>query len=73
MIEARNHRINAYKRSVYDIYRDNHFMATVEVDCNAFGGMKVLMGALTMHGKHLAAEAIRETGGEVYELGGTKG
>lgn len=76
MIEARNHRINAYKRSVYDIYRDDRFLATVEVNCNAVCGLKVLLGAMQEHGKRLAIEAIRKIGGEVSthdDSGGTNG
>lgn len=61
MITARDRRINKDDRAVYDIYRDNKFMATVEVHQEPVGGkvgLKVLLGAMQPHGKELALEAI---------------
>lgn len=71
-----NRRINAYGRAVYDVYNDNHFLATVEINNNASYGLKVLLGALQPRGKLMAVEAIRENGDHVpthYESGGTNG
>lgn len=76
MITARNKRLNDYGRAVYDVYNVEHFLATVEVNCNATYGLKVLLGALLPRGKRLAVEAIRARGDHVpthCEGGGTNG
>jgi hypothetical protein len=58
MWESRKKRINAAGNAVYDIYRDDRFVATVEVRVDALGGMRVLLGALQPLGKRLALGAI---------------
>lgn len=62
-MNARNKRVNDDRRAVYDIERDGRFLATVEVNSEAAGLLKVLYGALQPRGKELAWEAIR-----AYEL-----
>jgi hypothetical protein len=55
----RNKRINADDRAVFDVYRADRFIATVEIHEGHSGGMKVLLGALQPAGKALVLEAIR--------------
>lgn len=62
-ITARNYRVNADQRSVWDIYFNDRFQATVEVHGVPVGGqvyLKVLLGALQPRGKELALESIKE-------------
>ena len=56
----RNKRINGFNREVYDIYRNNNFVATVEVNDKVPGGLKVLLGAMQLYGKELAMASIIE-------------
>jgi hypothetical protein len=65
---VRDKRLNEAKRAVFELYRilDNGFeyhQATIEVNSEASGGIKVLLGALQPAGKERAWEAIR-----AYEL-----
>lgn len=57
-MQARNKRINGRENAVFDIYRDDHFVATVEVRGDAPGGMRVLLGAMQPLGKERAWDAI---------------
>jgi hypothetical protein len=65
---VRDKRLNEAKRAVFELYRnlDNGFeyhQATIEVNSEASGGIKVLLGSLTPTGKERAWDAIRN-----YEL-----
>lgn len=66
---VRNKRINGYGRATFDLYkieimpttgyRNERFLATIEINGEAPGGIKVLYGALQPKGKERAWEAIR--------------
>lgn len=61
---VRNKRINNSGRPVFDLWRAqsngfDHHQATIEVNGEASGGIKVLVGSLTPQGKERAWEAIR--------------
>jgi hypothetical protein len=65
---VRDKRLNEAKRAVFELYRnlDNGFeyhQATIEINGEASGGIKVLLGSLTPAGKERAWDAIR-----AYEL-----
>jgi hypothetical protein len=61
---VKDKRINAFDRAVFDLYRAmangfDHHQATIELNGEAPGGIKVLYGALTPEGKKRAWEAVR--------------
>ncbi len=64
MWSVRDKRINGNGQAVFDLYRtlgngfDLH-QATIEVNGDAPGGIRVLLGALTPQGKERAWEVIR--------------
>ena len=62
--EARNKRINGFGNPVYDIYLDGRFSATVEVNAEWHGGLKVLLGAMQPIGKVRTLEVIAQLEGE---------
>lgn len=55
----RNKRINAAERAVFDVYRAERFIATIEVHSDHPGNMRVLLGALQPAGKVAVLDAIR--------------
>lgn len=68
---VRDKRINDRGNAVFDLYRPlgngfDHHQATIEVRGDAYGGIKVLLGALTPQGKEKAWGAIRN-----YEISPT--